>query len=202
MSLPDEGVDFAISSSQQTWVTLVIAAARASEADLDTILPPGGLAEDRRAGALADFVALFETIEKGNDPLSDFAGASLQREMSCIDESDLCIGKIALERLRPRRQKEGIVSPPHDQRRGPLFPEIALPSRVGGNVGAVIIDEVKLYLVLAGPVQIGGVKFVAIGRQQRDIRSCRVLALRDLRRQRDAAGVAVLLAWVLPVFAE
>src|SRR3981189_1552212 len=142
---------------------------------------------------------LFETIEKSNHALGDFAGAGLQSEMSGLDESDLRIGKIALERLRSRRQEEGVVASPNDQHRRPLFTEIAVPLRIGGYVGSVVVDEVELYLVLSGPAQIGDVQLVAIGRQQRDIRSRRVLALRDFRRQRHAAGGGVLLARGLPV---
>src|ERR1700704_283913 len=101
---------------------------------------------------------LFETIEKSDHALGDFAGAGLQSEVSGLDESDLRIGKIALERLCSRRQEEWVVASPHDQRRRPLFTEIALPCRVGGDVGSVVVDEVELYLVLSGPAQIGNVQ--------------------------------------------
>src|SRR4030081_792519 len=93
----------------------------------------------------------FETIKKSDHALGDFAGAGLQSEVSGLDESDLRIGKIALERLCSRRQEEGVVASPHDQHRRPLFTATALPCRLGGEVGSVVVDDVELYLVLSGP---------------------------------------------------
>src|ERR1700733_1533671 len=143
---PHEGADFAISSSQQTCVMLVIA--RTFDAEFQIVFSQCWRGAGDRTAVLSGLVALFETIEEGDYPLGDFAGAGLQREVPGLDESDFRIRKIASESLCSRRQEKGIVASPHNQHRRLLFTEIALPGRISRHVGAVVVDEVELYLVL------------------------------------------------------
>ena len=60
------------------------------------------------------------------DDLRDLGAVRLQREVAGVEEVDLCIWNVALERFGARRKEERIVLAPHRQERRLVGAEIAL----------------------------------------------------------------------------
>jgi hypothetical protein len=84
--------------------------------------------------------------------------------MAGVNEGNLCRREILFERLSACGQEKGIVSTPDDQHRRLFLPKVFVPRRIGGDIGAVVVDEVQLDLILTGAGEISDVEFVAIRR--------------------------------------
>src|SRR3984957_5330544 len=68
---------------------------------------------------------------------------------------DLGAGYVAAVGLRLGRQEgRGLATPGHQQRR-PVRAQPLLPGRIAGDVGLVVVEEVGLDVVLAGPPEEG-----------------------------------------------
>ena len=89
---------------------------------------------------------------------------------------DLGVGHVPPVGLRLGRQEGQVVASPRHQQRRPVLAQPLLPGRVAGDVGAVVVEQVGLDVVLAGPPEEGEL----VGPQ------VRVVLLRD----RAAADVA------------
>jgi hypothetical protein len=68
-----------------------------------------------------------------------------------LEEMDLGVGHVAAVGLRLGRQEGRVVAPPRHQQRRPVRAQPLLPGRVAGDVGAVVVEEVGLDVMLARP---------------------------------------------------
>ena len=97
--------------------------------------------------------------------------------MARVEEMDLGVGHVAAVGLRLGGQEGRVVAAPRHQQRRQVRPQPLLPGRVAGDVGAVVVEQVGLDVVLARPAEEGEL----VGPQ------VRVVLLRD----RAAADVAL-----------
>ena len=100
------------------------------------------------------------------DPFRDEVGRILERKMTRIDQVQLGIGNVPLVRLRPFHSKERIIYSPHNQHSRLVRAEILLPFLIQSHIRLVIVKEVKLNRVIAGPVEKELIDRVRIGTDQ------------------------------------
>src|SRR5580704_4357865 len=75
----------------------------------------------------------------------------VQGEMASVEEMDLGVRQIALERLAAWTDERRIVPPPDHQRWWPVLTQPRLPRRIRSNVRLVVVEQIRLDLVLPGP---------------------------------------------------
>lgn len=113
----------------------------------------------------------------------DLGGVGLEREVAGIEQMDLGVGEIALERLCAGGQERGVVLAPRGEERRPVLAEVGLELRVEGDVRAIVEDQIELDLLRAGPRQVGGVERPAVGRDERRsaraVQACQVSQCRE-----------------------
>ena len=68
------------------------------------------------------------------DRRADLVGVGFEREVAGIEEADLRLGQVALERLGARRDEERIVLAPDRQQRRLMLAEIGLEGGVERDV--------------------------------------------------------------------
>src|ERR1700733_6701117 len=89
--------------------------------------------------------------------------------MSRVEEADSRIRDVTLERLRARRQKEGIVLAPCRQERRLVGAEISLEGRVEPDVAFIVAEQVELHVGHAGPAKVKIVERIAVRRDSRRV---------------------------------
>ena len=75
--------------------------------------------------------------------------------MAGVEEMDFGLGHVAAVGPRLGHQEGRIVAPPRHQQRRPVRAQPLLPGRVAGDVGAVVVEEVGLDVVLPRPPEEG-----------------------------------------------
>ncbi len=117
-------------------------------------------------------------------PFRDEVGRILQRKMTRIDQVQFGIGNVPLVGLRPFHSEKGIIDSPNNQHSRLLGAEILVPFLIQRHIGLVIVKEVKLNRVIAGPVEKELIDRVRIGTDQvRFFYTVRVLKDRRLFRE-------------------
>src|SRR6185312_1357895 len=94
------------------------------------------------------------------DVTSDFRAVRLEREVAGVQQMHFGIGNIFLVGQRTRRDEGRIILAPYRQQRWLMLTKILVEGRVGGDVVAVVVDQVKLDFVRARSCQIGNVQLV------------------------------------------
>ena len=84
--------------------------------------------------------------QKLADGCSDLPGVGFKGEMAGVEEAHCGVRYVALERLRARRQKEGIVLSPSGQQWWPICAEVGLKLGVHSNVAFVVAEQVELHI--------------------------------------------------------
>src|ERR1700747_3199866 len=105
-------------------------------------------------------------VQSGDEEVADcrrdFVAVRLERKVTGVEETHFGVRNVALERLRTRRQEEGVVPPPNCQKRRLVLAEIGLECRVERDVALVVSEEVELHLIGAGTRQIEVVERVPV----------------------------------------
>ncbi len=73
--------------------------------------------------------------------------------MAGVDEMKLNLGKIALVGMCAVGGEDKVVLAPDDQRWRLVFAEISLDSGIERQVGPVVVEQIKLDIVVAGPIE-------------------------------------------------
>ena len=81
---------------------------------------------------------------------ADLGTVGFEREVAAIEEFDLGVRNVALERLGARRKKERIVLSPGRQQRRFMGSEVILKFRIERDIAFVVAEQVKLHVVCAG----------------------------------------------------
>src|SRR3984957_21107097 len=89
--------------------------------------------------------------------------------MSRVEEAHCRVRDVALERLRARRQKEGIVLAPCRQERRLVGAEISLERRIEADVAFIVAEQVKLHVGHSGPGKVKIVERIAVRRDSRRV---------------------------------
>lgn len=79
----------------------------------------------------------------------------LERKMPGVDQPDLRPRQVPLERLRARRHERRVPLPPDGQQRDLRRAEIRLERRVFGDVGAVVVEERQLAVLIGRAPEVG-----------------------------------------------
>ena len=82
----------------------------------------------------------------------EYVKDGLQSEVSRVNELYIGFGIVALERLCTRRDEDRIILAPDNERWGLPLAEVGLELGVQVNIGAIVVEEIKLDLVVAGTV--------------------------------------------------
>src|SRR4051812_8049499 len=77
----------------------------------------------------------------------DFSGVRLQREVPGVEEADIGVRNIALERFGSRGQEERIVLAPHRQQRRLAISEIGVEVRVESDIAGIVEQQIELRLM-------------------------------------------------------
>jgi len=83
------------------------------------------------------------------DQAGQFVDLLVHDEVPGIELLDLGIGQVAAIGFGASGDELGIVGAPGDQCRRPVFQQPGLPPRVGGDIGAVVVEQRRLNLALA-----------------------------------------------------
>jgi hypothetical protein len=75
--------------------------------------------------------------------------------MPGVEKVDLGVGHVPPVGLGLGRQERRVVASPRHQQRRPVLAQPLLPGRVAGDVGPVVVEQVGLDVVLAGPAEEG-----------------------------------------------
>ena len=99
---------------------------------------------------------------------SDLIDLLIECEVAGVNQMNLGIRQVPLVSFRARGDEGGIITAPDNQRRWLVFAQPRLPGGVGGDVGAIIVEQICLDFPLSGPGQesvfVGpGVGVVALG---------------------------------------
>ena len=78
--------------------------------------------------------------QERKDETRNFVVFLVQGEMAGVEQVDLGIRKIALERLRTGSDERGIVPPPDYQSRWLMFTQPCLPLRVRSDVCPLVVQ--------------------------------------------------------------
>jgi hypothetical protein len=92
-------------------------------------------------------------VEEIADQRDHFIGLVLQGKMPGVEEMKLEIVQVALVRMRAVGGKDLVVLAPQDQRRRLVLAKICLYRRIKPEVGAAVVEEVELNVVIARPVE-------------------------------------------------
>src|SRR6266700_4336729 len=137
------------------------------------------------------------------DRRRDLFGMRFQREVPGVEESDDCVGDVALERFGARRQEKRIVLAPHCQKRRLMLAKIGLEFGIQRDVALVIAEEVELHFIGARSCEIEVVERIPVRRNRGRVGDAvGVLPDRCLGRKKGAQGCAVCFGRVLPVCAD
>jgi hypothetical protein len=99
----------------------------------------------------------------------------------------LCLRNVTQERFRSRRGEDRVVLAPHRQHGRLLVAEILMPLRVERWIHAVVIGEVELDAIVAGPIESRLIEGPGIRADMRGITiALLVLKLCRLQRQQFA----------------
>src|SRR5947207_15780638 len=79
--------------------------------------------------------------EKAGNMLGDHLSIFLERKVTSIQQMDLAVWQILLERLCPVGSKDGIILAPHGQERRLMLPEVLLPLCIALQIGAIVFEE-------------------------------------------------------------
>lgn len=102
--------------------------------------------------------------------------------MACINESDHGVGQILLERLSTRRDKENVVLAPDSGQWHLRLSEVFVEVAVEADVVLIIHEQIKLDLLVTGPLQQRIVQIVRCRSNQFDAwSSILILELGDLK---------------------
>ena len=75
----------------------------------------------------------------------------VQGEMAGVEEMDLGVRQVALERFAAWTNERRIVPPPDYQGRWPVLTQPRLPGRIRSDVRLVVVEQIRLDLALPGP---------------------------------------------------
>src|SRR6516225_11380349 len=130
--------------------------------------------------------------EEGADCRSDFVAMRLERKVPGVQETHFGTRNVALERLRARRQEEGIVLPPNRQKPRLVPAEIGLEFRVQRDVALIVTEKIELHLIGTGTRQVEAVERISVGRNRGGVSDAvGVLPVRCLRCEEGSEGRAV-----------
>jgi len=76
-----------------------------------------------------------------------------QSEVPSVDQMQLRIWQVTLVGLRAIDDEDLVVLAPNDERRRLMGAEIRLPLRIERNIGAVVVEEIELDFLVAGPIE-------------------------------------------------
>jgi hypothetical protein len=79
----------------------------------------------------------------------------VQGEMAGVEQVDLAIRQVALERLRTGSDERGIVPPPDHKNWWPVLAQPRLPRRIGRDIRPVVVQQIGLDFALAGSRKVG-----------------------------------------------
>ncbi|CAD5263221.1 hypothetical protein BOSE62_30567 [Bosea sp. 62] len=114
----------------------------------------------------------------------------LQREMAGVEQMHLGARHLLLQIVDPLEREEWVVLPPDDQHRRLAFGEVALPGRICREIALIIVQQPKLDLAIARPIQPGLIHRPGIGREPLGPRGAMdVLEARRLRLQQVSEGL-------------
>ena len=85
--------------------------------------------------------------------LGDHLSIFLERKVTSIQQMDLAVWQILLERLCPVGSKDGIILAPHGQERRLMLPEVLLPLCIALQIGAIVFEEGQLDVGIAWTIQ-------------------------------------------------
>src|SRR4051812_41860859 len=108
--------------------------------------------------------------EEGTHRIRDLLAMGFQGEMAGIEQADLRIREITLERLRARGEESSVVLAPDREQRRPARTQELLILWILLDIGPVVGEQVELEFVIARARQQGIVERKAFGRDQRLIR--------------------------------
>jgi hypothetical protein len=92
--------------------------------------------------------------QKRKNKTRDVVVFLVQRKMAGVEQVDLGIRQVALERLRAGSDERRIVPAPGHQNRRLVVTQPCLPRRVRSDVCPVVVQQLGLDLALAGPRQV------------------------------------------------
>src|ERR1700719_1627598 len=104
--------------------------------------------------------------EKIADRGGDFVAMRLKRKVTGVEETHFRAWSVALDRLRARRQEEGVVVAPNRQKRRFVLAEIGLEFWVHGDVALIVAEEIELNFMCAGTRQVEIVERKSVRRYQ------------------------------------
>src|SRR5262249_43596227 len=101
--------------------------------------------------AISAYLSLLfqDPLQESLDLASNFVRMSLQREMTRVEEMDLCVRNVACERVRSSRQKERIILSPDRQQGWPVLAKESLKLRIKRDIACVIQKQVELDFVIS-----------------------------------------------------
>src|SRR2546429_9811089 len=91
--------------------------------------------------------------EKAGNMLGDHLSIFLERKVTSIQQMDLAVWQILLERLCTVGSKDGIILAPHGQERRLMLPEVLLPLCIALQIGAIVFQEGQLDAGIARTLQ-------------------------------------------------
>src|SRR6516165_11268241 len=126
-----------------------------------------------------------------------------QREVTGVEESDDCVGDVALERFGARRQEKRVVLAPSCEKRRLVLAKIGLEFGKQRDVALVVAEQVELYFISARSCEIEVVERIPVRRNRGRVGDAvGVLPNRGLGRKQGAQRFAVCFGWVMPVCAD
>src|SRR5690606_2381554 len=106
----------------------------------------------RRSASRPSSAANFAPEKVANE-CGDPRSVRLVSEVAGIEQMHLGVRIIPLVRFGAGDAEDFVVAAPHDQGRRPVRAEVRLPLRIELDVTTIVVEEVELYLVAAGPIE-------------------------------------------------
>src|SRR6266567_205041 len=95
---------------------------------------------------------------------SDLVTVRLEGEMAGVEEADVSVWNVTLERLGARRQEKRVVLAPSCQKRRLMLAKIGLEFGIERDVALVVPEQVELHFISARSCEIEVVEVLTVRR--------------------------------------
>src|SRR5580698_3074063 len=153
--------------------------------------------------SLSDELVVHNTVlfQKPMDTTRDLAIVGLQGKMPRIEHVGLKILQIAAVGRSTRSREDKVILAPDNQRGWLELAEEFLKGRIERHIGAVVIKQIELNLVVAGAIQAKLVQRPSRGVQKTSVlHTIFILPPRRLRGNQESNSFPILRSRILPVF--
>ena len=128
-------------------------------------------------------------------------GLIFQNKVAAVEQMEFEVREVAIIGVSAVGREDEVVLTPDDQCRRLMLAQVLLHFRIERQIGSVVVEDIELNIIVAGPIKKRLVMGPVIRRDAARVRNAvGVLEFCRLQREEFAEGVAAVLAAVRPVF--